>query len=185
MVVSEDVVRRLHDFLLRESAMPVLSHLRELMQKCGRRQSRTVSKSFWGMDRMIETTIDEIKRHEAYRSHVYLDTKQVLSIGYGLNLKDGISEPLATKILEWTLEERLQVLRKFPFWEQLSQARQEVFLNMAFNLGIPRFLKFREMLKAAATGDVAGVCQEMTDSKWYREDVGYRAVELVEKFRVG
>ncbi len=111
--------------------------------------------------------------------------KECLTIGYGLNLDDGISEPLASKILEWIVAERLQVLQKFPFWERLSQARQEVFLNMAFNLGIPRFLKFKNMLAAAATGDVVGVCREMKDSKWYRFDVGYRAVELVEKFRIG
>jgi lysozyme len=109
----------------------------------------------------------------------------VLTIGYGLNLDDGISEPLATKIMEWTVEERLQALRKFPFWEQLTPARKNVFLNMAYNLGMPRFLKFKDMLAAAAIGDVAGVCREMRDSKWCREDVGYRAEELIEKYRIG
>lgn len=135
---------------------------------------------------MSETLSAEIKRHEAYRSHAYRDTKGVLTIGYGLNLDDGISEPLSAKILEWIVEERREALRRsLPFWGNLAPGRQEVFLSMAYNLGMPRFLKFTDMLRAAATGDIEGVCREMKDSKWYRVDVGYRAVELVEKYRVG
>ncbi|MGV0961812.1 MAG: glycoside hydrolase family protein [Limnohabitans sp.] len=133
-----------------------------------------------------ETLIAEIKRHEAYRSHAYNDTRGVLTIGYGLNIDDGISEPLAAKILEWIIIERRESLEKLlPFWWGLTPARQEVLLNMAYNLGIPRFLKFTKMLAAAAENDTAGVCQEMRDSKWFREDVGYRAAELVDKYRRG
>lgn len=129
--------------------------------------------------------IAEIKRDEAYRSHAYRDTEGVLTIGYGLNLDDGISEQLAAKILEWTVNEREADLRRLlPFWNDLTSNRQEVFINMAFNLGINRFLRFIKMLHAANSGDVAGVCREMRDSKWYRQ-VGSRADRLIEKYRAG
>lgn len=131
------------------------------------------------------TLIEEIKQHEAFSAHPYLDTENVLTIGYGLNLDDGISEQLAAKILEWTVEERKTTLSKIvPFWQKLSPARQEVFLNMAYNLGIPRFLNFRRMLTAAAAGNIESVCQEMKDSKWYKQ-VGRRADCLIEKYRKG
>jgi len=129
--------------------------------------------------------IAEIKRDEAYRSHAYRDTEGILTIGYGLNLDDGISEPLAAKILEFIVEERQDNLsRLLPFWQNLTPARREVFINMAYNLGIPRFLKFRDMLTAAGAGDVAGVCREMRDSRWYKQ-VGGRAEKLIEKYRLG
>lgn len=134
---------------------------------------------------IIERVAEEVKTDEAYRCHMYPDSKGVTTIGYGLNLDDGISEPLAAKIVVWILEERLQSLEKLlPFWRQLTPARQEVFLNMAYNLGIPRLLKFRDTLAAAAAGDVEGVCREMEDSLWYRE-VGERADQLIEKYRRG
>jgi lysozyme len=133
----------------------------------------------------METLIDEIKRQEAYRSHAYRDTKDVLTIGYGLNLDDGISEPLAAQILEWIVDERRQTLSKLlGCWPGLTQARQDVFIDMAYNLGIPKFFNFSKMILAANMGDVAGVCREMRDSKWF-SDVGNRAVELIEKYRKG
>jgi len=134
---------------------------------------------------IIERVSDEVKNDEAYRSHIYRDSVGIMTIGYGLNLDDGISEPLAEKIVEWVIEERLSSLSKIlKFWRDLTPARQEVFLNMAFNLGIPRFLGFRHMLAAASAGDVAGVCREMRNSKWFVQ-VGDRAVRLVEKYRRG
>jgi GH24 family phage-related lysozyme (muramidase) len=88
---------------------------------------------------IIERVTEEVKKDEAYRSHMYPDSKKVLTIGYGLNLDDGISEPLAAKIVEWILQERLQSLKKlFPFLETLTPARQEVLLNMSYNLGYPQ-----------------------------------------------
>ena len=135
---------------------------------------------------MNETLIAEIKRYESYRSHAYHDTKGVLTIGYGLNLDDGISEQLAAKILEWIAEERRFSLSSLlPCWQNLSPSRQDVFIDMAYNLGISRFLKFEKMISAANNGDIEGVCREMRDSKWCREDVGYRAEELIEKYRKG
>jgi len=129
--------------------------------------------------------ISSIKRHEGYRSHAYRDSVGVLTIGYGLNLDDGISEQLAEKILILILKERQETLSSlFPFWKELTPARQDVFLNMAFNMGIPRFLGFRRMLSAAASNDIAGVCREMRNSKWFLQVKG-RAEELIEDFRKG
>jgi len=133
----------------------------------------------------VNNLIDEIKEHEGYRSHAYRDSERVWTIGYGLNLEDGISEPLAAKILEWIVDERRDVLfRLFSFWTSLTQARQEVLVEMAYNLGVPRLLGFRRMLAAAKAGNVEAVCREMKESKWYGQ-VGARADRLIEKYRNG
>jgi lysozyme len=131
------------------------------------------------------TLIEELKQHEGYRRHAYRDTLGVLTIGYGLNIDDGLSEPLAARILEWIVEERRKDLEKaLPFWKDLSPARQEVFLNMAYNLGMTRFLKFKGTLAAAERGDIEGVCEGLWHSLWY-EQVGVRADQLIEKYRAG
>ena len=131
------------------------------------------------------SVIDDLKRHEGFRSHPYHCSEGFLTIGYGLNLDDGISEQLAAKILEWTVQERESALSgMLSFWDNLTPARKDVFLNMAFNLGIPRFLGFKKMLIAAQDGDITGVCREMQDSKWARQVKG-RADDLIERYRHG
>lgn len=133
----------------------------------------------------MEELIAEIKRHEGFRPMAYRDTEGFLTIGYGLNLDAGVSEPLAAHILKWQINDRAKAIAGIiPFWADLSKNRQEVFINMAFNLGIPRFLKFQRMLEAARKGNVSGVCSEMKDSRWYKQ-VGKRADELIEKYRLG
>jgi len=133
----------------------------------------------------MDKLIAEIKRHEGFRPMAYRDTEGFLTIGYGLNLDDGISEPLAAHILEWQVNDRAKALAGIiPFWKDLSKNRQEVLINMAFNLGIPRLLKFQRMLEAARKGNISGVCSEMKDSRWYKQ-VGNRADELIEKYRQG
>ena len=134
---------------------------------------------------MKESLVEELKRHEGYRSHAYRDTMGFLTIGYGLNIDAGISEPLAAQILEWQVAEcTAAIAGALPFWDKLSQARQEVFVNMGYNLGVDGLLGFRKMISAAAAGDIVGVCREMRDSKWYKQ-VGSRADELIEKYRIG
>jgi len=133
----------------------------------------------------MQTLINEVKNDEGYRSRIYKDTEGFLTIGYGLNLDAGISEELATVILQWQLSDSANSLRGLlSFWSQLSTARQEVFINMHFNLGTPKFLQFQRMLEAARKGNVQGVCTEMRESKWFKQ-VGKRAERLIEKYRIG
>ena len=131
------------------------------------------------------TLLDELKQHEGFSGHAYKDSLGVLTIGYGLNIDDGISKKMASMILEWTLAEREDELNQnLHFWESLTRPRQEVFINMAFNLGVFRFMKFKNMLACAADGNIDGVCQEMKNSLWYTQ-VKSRADYLIEKYRIG
>jgi len=59
----------------------------------------------------MQTLINEVKNDEGYRSRIYKDTEGFLTIGYGLNLDAGISEELATVILQWQLSDSANSLR--------------------------------------------------------------------------
>ena len=67
--------------------------------------------------------------------------------------------------------------RTFDWFEDLSDARQRVCVNMCFNLGLTRLLGFKKFIAAMETGqwETAGV--EMLDSKWSRQ-VGDRSIRL-------
>jgi lysozyme len=126
--------------------------------------------------------VEQLKRHEGFRAKPYRCTAGKLTIGYGLNLDAGMSERMASQILAWQVADLRQGLSgMIPFWEKLSPVRQDVFINMSFNLGMQGLFGFRRMLEAAERGNVAGVCAEMRDSKWAKQ-VGDRADELIKQY---
>jgi len=134
---------------------------------------------------MTPTLILEVKSQEGFRPKPYCDTLGFLTIGYGVNLDNGISETVAAKLLEWQLaeaESKLSVL--LPFWGLLSNNRQDVLTNMAFNLGVIGLMGFKNMLAAAQDGNIDVVCAEMQNSKWAGQ-VKTRADYLIDKYRKG
>ena len=102
------------------------------------------------------------------------------TIGWGRNIEDiGISEKEADYLLGNDIAQIVSDLSiHIATWEELSKARKEVFIDMCYNLGLPRFLKFKKMLAALEKGDVAEVATQMMDSKWARDDVPRRARHL-------
>ena len=59
--------------------------------------------------------------------------------------------------------------RSFSDFEALPEAVQLVVANMMFNLGLPRFSRFKKMIRAIELGDWQSAADEMIDSKWYQQ----------------
>lgn len=59
--------------------------------------------------------------------------------------------------------------RTLPWWRTLSDPRQDVLVNMAFNMGVAKLLKFTETLAALKAQRYAGAALDMLDSDWARE----------------
>ena len=66
----------------------------------------------------------------------------------------------------------------------LNENRRRVLMNMIFNLGLPKLLGFKKMLKAIENDDYDGAADEMLDSRWAKQVKG-RAVELADIMRKG
>jgi len=62
------------------------------------------------------------------------------------------------------------------FW-MLDSVRQEVLVNMMFNLGFPTLARFKLMLDAVNNKDWHEASKQMLSSRWASQ-VGYRATEL-------
>ena len=126
---------------------------------------------------MTDRIVERIKRHEGWRAMPYYDTLGNKTIGYGTLL------PLNEEEGEWLLRHRLGLVEeelrgRLDFYDRMPGEIKEVLLDMAYNMGVPRLLKFRKTLAAAERGDWATMAQEMQDSHWFRQ-VGRRAEELV------
>ncbi len=118
-------------------------------------------------------------RHEGLTLKPYRDTVGKLTIGVGRNLDDrGISKEEAMFMLRNDLSRCMSESRlALPFFDELSIIRQDVIIDMVFNLGITRFLGFKRMIRAMRRKKFKEAADEMIDSKWAIQVKG-RATEL-------
>lgn len=135
---------------------------------------------------MSETRLSAmIKRHEGFRAKPYEDSVGKTTIGWGRNLSDdGISVEEASLLLENDILAHTLDAQKLPVFVKLDPVRQDVLIDMVFNMGLPRVLGFRKMLAALEVADWNEAAAEMRDSRWAMQ-VGNRALELAQMIRTG
>jgi lysozyme len=129
---------------------------------------------------------DELVRDEGLKLKPYRCTAGKLTIGVGRNLDDvGISASEAMLLLEHDINRVIAKLSyHLPWWSSLSENRQRVLANMAFNLGIDGLLKFKNTLSHIQNGNYSEAAKAMLESKWAKQ-VGERAVRLSKMMEAG
>ena len=126
----------------------------------------------------------DLELDEGLRLHPYEDTVGKLTIGIGRNLDDvGISEEEARHMLgndiKWVVEE---LDRTMPWWRTMPEPAQRALANMAFNLGLTRLRRFKNMLTALQAGDYRKAADEALDSLWAKQVKG-RADRIAALYR--
>jgi lysozyme len=129
---------------------------------------------------------EQLKKHEGIKLKPYTDTVGKLTLGIGRNLEDkGITEQEALFMLNNDVDYFYgKLAKRLPWFLNLDDVRQNVLVNMAFNLGVGGLLTFKNMLRLVSIGHYQEGAKEMLNSKW-AEQVGYRANELAEQMRTG
>lgn len=130
--------------------------------------------------------VEQLEIHEGLRLKPYKDTVGKLTLGIGRNLEDkGITEQEALFMLNNDVDYfYCQLNKKLTWLKYLDDVRQNVLVNMAFNLGIAGLLTFKNMLNHCGDGHYDDAAKEMLNSKWANQ-VGYRAKELAEQMSTG
>lgn len=143
---------------------------------------------------LIDKITEDLIKHEGIIFSIYLDTEGLHTVGVGHLIKLGDEEfkkPVGTevskeRVLELLKQDLAIAIRDvedvFPAVNTYPDDVQRVLVNMMFNLGRPRFMKFQNMIGAVRNGDWNKAADEMVDSKWYRQVKG-RAKELEELMR--
>lgn len=128
----------------------------------------------------------QLVRHEGLRLKAYRDTAGKVTIGVGRNLDDrGISQDEARMLLDNDISYLVPLVRRHLSWfDALTDARQRVLVDMAFNLGPYGLFAFKKMLAAAEAGDYSTAADEMLASTWAQQ-VQTRANDLAQMMRDG
>ena len=128
--------------------------------------------------------INQIKKHEGFRSTVYQCTEGYDTIGYGFAIKDlFLDEDIAELILIRNLAVLVERIKKtFPWINDAPEEVQDVVANMCYQLGISGFSKFKKTIYLLETEQYEEASVEMLDSLWYKQTPN-RAKELSEEIR--
>lgn len=134
----------------------------------------------------LQRLYSRLELDEGRKKRPYRCTAGKLSIGVGRNLEDrGLRDDEIDLLLKNDVSEAIGECRRlFRNFDQLSEVRQEVLVNMMFNLGYDRLAGFRKMRDAIHAGDWKEAGRQMLDSKW-ADQVGPRAIRLEKAMRTG
>lgn len=133
--------------------------------------------------------IDRLKtqliKHEGKSLKLYPDSVKKLTVGVGRNIEDrGISDDECDLMLENDIQLAKAEAEKFQWYDALDNVRQNVVIEMIFNLGLPRFSGFKKAIAAIEQSNYKTAAAEFLDSAWAVQ-VGNRALRLAEMMRSG
>lgn len=139
------------------------------------------------MDRLVES----IRRHEGVvrdssGDHAaYLDSLGKLTIGFGTLLDDRltISDDMAVGLMLSEIEEKRDRLQHVDGFLELSSVRQDVLLEMAYQMGVGGLLHFKRMWSALRAEEWENAADEMMDSRWATKQSPGRAATLAWRMR--
>jgi lysozyme len=126
--------------------------------------------------------IEMLRRHEGVETHAYVDTVGKVTIGVGRNVDANGGMGLSDTEIKYLLSNdisrvELELYNTFDWFDDLGEARGDAMVDICFNLGLPRLLKFKKALAAMDAKDYKLAAIEFLDSRW-AEQVGQRAIEL-------
>jgi lysozyme len=139
----------------------------------------------------IERVTKRLVREEGTKKkngrHVlYKDSVGIWTIGFGRNVQErGISDSEAYFMLANDIQDHQEELQHaLPWIADLDEVRQEVLLDLAFNMGVPTLLTFKSTLGFIRDGRYAEARIALLKSK-YAGQVGDRAIALADALETG
>lgn len=128
----------------------------------------------------------QLTEHEGLKLKAYKCPAGKTTIGVGRNLDDvGISKTEAALLLENDIHRCIaQLSVKLPEFNTLDEIRKRVLIDMVFNMGINRFMLFKNTLEYVKTDRFDKAAAAMLESVW-AEQVGRRALRLAKMMLTG
>lgn len=127
----------------------------------------------------LEKLEEELVRDEGEVLHCYQDTLGYWTIGVGQLIDHRKGGGISQAASRFMLAEKIASIEKaldarIPWWRTLTDARQRVLVNMAYNLGVAGLMGFVNTLAAAKDGRYEDAAKGIRASKAARQTGGNR-----------
>ena len=125
--------------------------------------------------------LNQIKKHEGFRSTVYECTEGYDTIGYGFAIKDlYLSKGIAELILREKLNNLiLNIGKKFEWFDNAPDPIKDAVTDMCYQMGVSGFSKFKKTIYYLETEQYEEASTECLDSLWAKQTPN-RAKEVSE-----
>ena len=119
---------------------------------------------------VVDQTAARLEVEEGFRSKPYLDSQDILTIGYGTNIGEGITRKEAEYLLRERLTATHDYLTKYlPWMSDAPEGQQSALLDLAYQVGVHGLLEFTDMFSALGADDCPAAKRAALDSDWARE----------------
>ena len=133
--------------------------------------------------RMSDKIIEMLRLHEGVKTHVYTDHLGYETIGVGRcirkNVGLGLSDDEINYLLSNDVSRVTAELGRFKWFPELNEARRDAMINLCFQLGLTKLLKFKNFLASMQEGDYEAASTHLLDSLYARQTPA-RADEVAE-----
>lgn len=132
----------------------------------------------------------QLRGDEDTRACVYPDHLGYATIGVGRLVDSrvagaGLRPDEITYLLNNDIDDRINALaRALPWTQDLDDVRKAALLNMAFQMGMPKFLQFKHTLEMVRAGSYIEASAAMLDSLWAKQTPA-RAARVARQMRTG
>lgn len=137
-----------------------------------------------------EYLVNQLKRHEGFRSQPYKCSQGVWTIGYGFTRGITATSPsMSREQAEDVLREEVAIAiddarAVCSCFDSLDPVRKVVVANMAYNMGRNTLSQFKNTLRHICSGRYSEASLHMLQSLWARQVKG-RARELAKMMATG
>lgn len=120
---------------------------------------------------MSKELINKLVAHEGVKRFAYKDTLGFLTIGCGRVIDSrvagtGLSIDEIFYLLNNDITKFRKELSKHTWFNKQNAVRQEALIELAFNMGTPNLLKFKNMIASLMMLDYETAVIALVDSKW-------------------
>jgi len=143
----------------------------------------------------MKKLLEMLKRHEGEvvtngRHVAYKCPAGYWTVGVGRNVDPnggiGLSQEEVDMLLENDITRVIKELAsEYPWFNDLDDVRKDAMIDISFNLGATRLRGFRRALAAMEAASYKEASTEFLDSKWAKQQVGGRALELADMIASG
>ena len=146
------------------------------------------------MEIFIDRLREELKTDEGCKYEIYLDHLGLPTYGighlvtekdpeYGMEVGTLVDEIRVNEVFEQDIQVTINDCKKvYDDWNTMNEEVKLICCNMMFNLGYPRYCKFKKMIQAIKDGDWLEAGNQMQDSRWYKQ-VTNRADRLISRMK--
>ena len=128
---------------------------------------------------ILEVYLDHLKLPTVGCGHLILKDDPEYGCEVGTTITQERSDELFKKDIQVTLDDCKKI---YPDWDDMDEEVKLVCANMCFQLGYPRYSKFKKTIQHIKDKKYSEAAEEMQRSRWYTQTQN-RANRLIERMK--